>query len=127
MGAAAMIGLSYIKGLHIGSQMDDLRGGGMIHPPQIRYLALHIRKSIDKCRKLDPLQAAAIPLGVVGAIATAGATDLERLAGFCVWVIANICWIISARRDGDYYHGTYFLIMLGTAIMGILHNLPGVA
>jgi len=70
---------------------------------------------------LDPLQAPAVVLGMVGAVLVAGRSTGVRACGFFAWVVGNLLWVAY----GAVTENPYVMVMFGfywvTAVVGVVN------
>jgi len=70
---------------------------------------------------LDPLQAPAVVLGMVGAVLVAGRSTGVRACGFVAWVVGNLLWVAY----GAVTENPYVMVMFGfywvMAVVGVVN------
>ena len=79
---------------------------------------------IEMLATIDPLQAAAVILGISGAVLVAGNWARSRLAGFSCWIIANLIWFFEGVYSSNYYLAAMFGFYWLTAIVGFWNSYP---
>ncbi len=62
---------------------------------------------------LDPLQAPALVLGMVGAVLVAGRGAGVRACGFFAWVAGNLFWVAYGIVTGNPYVVAMFVFVRG--------------
>jgi len=70
----------------------------------------------------DPLQGPAVALGIAGAVLVAGREPGTRTAGFAVWVVGNLLWLIYGIGSADPYVSILFGFYWITAIWGLKNS-----
>lgn len=77
---------------------------------------------IEILATIDPLQTAAVILGISGAVLVAGKRTRSRLAGFSCWIIANLIWFFEGVYSSNYYLAAMFGFYWITAVAGFWNS-----
>jgi hypothetical protein len=71
---------------------------------------------------VDPVLAAAVLLGIAGAVLVAGRLAWVRALGFGCWIVGNLLWVGEGIREQNGYLVVMFAFYLAMAVIGLKNS-----
>ena len=80
------------------------------------------KKTKKLLKMIEILKLIGLPASVIGAYFVASGIRKYRLFAFCIWIIANIIWLINSLIISDYTQSMLWIFYILTCLIGIKNN-----